>query len=378
MVIGINLCYLLPEVVGGTEVYAAGLLRGLAEKDPPFEYAVFVNRESARWPIPADPRFKRVVCPVTAGHRGRRYLFEQFRLPGMLKRHRVDLVHSLGYVGPLRTPCPSIVTIPDLNFVALKDTLPFRKRAGLRFFSTQAARRARHILTISEFSKSEIVRFLKIEPRSVTVSYLGPRLAGTADPPPDPADVLGRYRLAKPYLVAFGGGWFHKNIGRLLKAFEILKDEFPHTFVIVGRTAPDAEIDRAAQALGKRLLATGFVPEAHILPLLGQADLFVLPSLYEGFGLPVLEAQQAGVAVACSKAASLPEIAGNGAVYFDPASVEAMVSVIRRCLSDGEFRAGLRLLGQENVRRFSWERTAEVTLDVYRRVLDEEASRRMK
>jgi glycosyltransferase involved in cell wall biosynthesis len=110
------------------------------------------------------------------------------------------------------------------------------------------------------------------------------------------------------------------------------------------------------------------VPEEHLLPLLSHADLFVLPSLYEGFGLPVLEAQQAAVAVACSTAGSLPEVGGDGAIYFDPTSLEATADTIHRCLADATLRSQLILKGRENVKRFSWEKTARETLSVYRDV----------
>jgi glycosyltransferase involved in cell wall biosynthesis len=112
----------------------------------------------------------------------------------------------------------------------------------------------------------------------------------------------------------------------------------------------------------------GYVPNTHISSILGHADLFVLPSLYEGFGLPVLEAQQAGVAVACSTAGSLPEIAGEGAVFFDPLSSDDMARVIRECLSDLALCTRLRRMGAENVQRFSWDKTARETLAVYRQV----------
>ena len=106
MKIGINLLYLLPGVVGGTETYAAGLLQGLAEIDQRNEYVVFVNRESENWPLPQAANFTRVVCPVRAAGRASRYFFEQVRLPRLLAQYHIDVVHSLGYVGPLVAPCP--------------------------------------------------------------------------------------------------------------------------------------------------------------------------------------------------------------------------------------------------------------------------------
>ena len=119
------------------------------------------------------------------------------------------------------------------------------------------------------------------------------------------------------------------------------------------------------QEIQDRVTITGYVPEEHVLPLLSHADLFVLPSLYEGFGLPMLEAQQAAVAVACSTAGSLPEVGGDGALYFDPTSVEHIADTIRRCLADATLRSQLILKGRANLSRFSWDKTARETLSVY-------------
>jgi hypothetical protein len=113
MKIGINLLYLIPGVVGGTETYASGLLPGLAAIDQENEYVVFVNWESADWPLPEASNFSRVVCPVSATSRSQRYFFEQLRLPVLLKRHSVNLVHSLGYASPLSIPCPLVVSVRD-------------------------------------------------------------------------------------------------------------------------------------------------------------------------------------------------------------------------------------------------------------------------
>ncbi|MBU4269151.1 MAG: glycosyltransferase family 4 protein [Acidobacteria bacterium] len=366
MRIAINLLYLLPGVVGGTETYAAGLLHGLALVDSQNEYIVFVNRESASWPIPLSGSFKRVICQVAATNRAQRYFFEQFRLPGLLKNHGVDLVHSLGYVGPLRTPCPAVVTVPDLNYLTIGHTMPLGKRHLLRFFSIQAAQRSKAVITISSYSKSMICDKLEIHPSKVTVTLLGPRW----DDPFISQDVVSKikasYGISVPYLVAFGGGAVHKNIPRLLQALAALKKDLSHKLVLIGRLPADVD----PEELPADIIVTGYVPAEHVLPLLSAAEIFILPSLHEGFGLPVLEAQQAGVPVVCSTAGSLPEVAGEGATYFDPYSVEDMADKIARVARDSELRTGLRQRGLVNVKRFSWEQTARETLSVYTQVYE--------
>jgi glycosyltransferase involved in cell wall biosynthesis len=361
MRIGLNLLYLLPGIVGGTEVYAAGLLAGLAQIDGENEYIVFVNRESAAWPLPDAPNFVREVCPVRAVSRVRRYFFEQFRLPSMLKKYEIDVVHSLGYVGPLWTPCLTVVTEHDLNYLAIGQTMPLGKRYLLRFFSVQAAQRAKAVITVSSYSKSVICDELKIHPNKVTVTLEGPRWNENFLPQDVVSKVRASYGISGPYLVAFGGGALHKNIPRLLQAFVELKKELPHKLVLIGHLPHNINLGE----LPEDIIATGYVPAEHVLPLLMGAELFVLPSLYEGFGLTVLEAQQAGVPVVCSTAASLPEVGGKGAFYFDPTSVESLTGAIRCCLMDSNLRSQLIAYGQENLKRFSWEKTAQQTLEVY-------------
>jgi glycosyltransferase involved in cell wall biosynthesis len=368
MKIGINLLYLLPGVVGGTETYAAGLLHGLAEIDQRNEYVVFVNRESESWPLPQAVNFTRVVCPIRAAGRASRYLFEQVRLPRLLSQYHIDVVHSLGYVGPLVAPCSSVVTIPDLNYITLKHAMSGVKRTALRFFSIQSAQRANHVITISDFSKKEICRTIKLNPGKMTVTHLGAMRNGASNSSGNWMELTRRYRIREPYVVAFGGRTLNKNISHLIRAYARVKDAFSHSLVLIGHIPSNVDLSTETQEIRDRVAITGYVPEEHILPLLSHADLFVMPSLYEGFGLPVLEAQQAAVAVACSTAGSLPEVGGEGALYFDPTSVEQIAESIRRCLADATLRSQLILKGRENLARFSWDKTARETLSVYQDV----------
>jgi len=371
--IGLNLLYLLPGRSGGTETYGRSLVHALATVDQAHEYFVFFNRESAGVPLPPAPNFHRVDCGVPAVYRSLRYGWEQVVLPQQVRRLGLDLVHSLGYVMPLSSPCASVVTIPDLNLRAIPKYLPLSKRAVLavpRFFCSASARRADCVVTLSQFSKKEIVEGLGIEADKVVVTHLGPRIDVRERPPVPWNIVREQYGLPDRYIVAIGGTSRHKNIARLIAAFHMVKDRYPHALVIPGHVPADVDVpaELARVGMAGRLLCPGYVPDDHLASILAGADLFVLPSLYEGFGLPVLEAQQAGVAVACSTAASLPEVAGDGAEFFDPESAASIAAAIRRCLDDGELRASLRTRGHENVKRFSWERTAKETLDVYRRV----------
>jgi glycosyltransferase involved in cell wall biosynthesis len=380
MRIGLNLLYLIPGCSGGTETYARALLRALAAVDGENEYFAFFNREASDVPIPSAGNFHRVDCAVPAVSRALRYAWEQGVLPLQLQRLRIDVVHSLGYVMPLLSPCASVVTVPDLNFRVIASYLPLRKRAVVavpRWISAQSARFAQRVITISQFSKQEIVTRLGIEPEKVAVTHLGPRFAPEESAVVPLSLTRQRYGLPQRYIVAIGGTSRHKNVVRLLAAFRTLADAYPHALVIPGHIPSDVDVraEMARPGMAGRLLCLGYVPDEDLASILNGAELFVLPSLYEGFGLPVLEAQQSDVAVACSTAASLPEVAGEGAVYFDPESVESMAGAIRRCLDDPRLRDDLRARGRENLHRFSWEATAKLTLGVYREAIVDRLAR---
>ncbi len=353
--IGINLLYLLPDIVGGTETYARGLLAALSRYTTTYEFILFLNHELAdRVPDEFTP-FEHVVCPVDAVHRERRYFFEQVNLPGLLRRHGVQLVHSLGYTSPLLTHCPRVVTIHDLNFRAFGKTMPLARRVALAFFVRWAVLRAQKIITVSEFSRDEIARAYNISSSRIQVTYEAALL------PPHATASDAKPAMQGPYCVAFSSRSANKNIHRLVDAYLRARNTggIPQKLVLVGyppEPKPAATTD---------IMFTGYVPRSTMFAILQAADFLIFPSYYEGFGLPILEAMACGVPVVCSNAASMPEVAGSAALYFDPFSIEDMVAQLQSIAFDASLRAMLRERGFENVKRFSWDQTARKTIAVY-------------
>lgn len=368
MRIGLNLLYLIPHRVGGTQTYAERLIAALADIGTQHEYFLYVNSAGASLRWPARGNFRTVVCRFPAKSQAARYAYEQLALPRRLQQDRIDLLHSLGYVSPLRSPCPSVVSIHDAVFVGYP--MSAARRALLRFFVTHSARRCDHVITVSEFSKHQIAHHVGVSEAKISVIYEGPRdLPSRGTVTWD--QLQRRYHLTQPYVMAFGASRPHKNILRLVAAFADFARTSRHSLVIVGKLPAGGEVESEVQRrhLGARVVLTGYVPDEHVMPLLSAADIFAFPSWYEGFGLPVLDAQRAGVPVACSRAASLPEVAGEGAEYFDPFSVEQMAVALRRCAESGEHRRHLVASAIANVERFSWGEAARRTLDVYERAV---------
>jgi glycosyltransferase involved in cell wall biosynthesis len=365
MRIGLNLLYLLPDVVGGTETYARGLLYGLAQLDTQDKFIVFVNQESANWPLPDASNFSRVVCPVHATNRAWRYFFEQIRLPRLLKEHSVDVVHSLGYVSPiLSLTCPSVVTIHDLNYRAFGEQMRLIRRLVLSVVVRQSAFRSQRVITVSEFSRQEIIQAFDIDPKEVISIHEAPRVWNSSNTKHLSIErILESYRISLPYILAFSSPSPNKNISRLFQAIE--QADILHQMVLVGRRSAI----EMPESLDSSVVFTGYVPDEILQAIMSNAQMLVVPSTYEGFGLPVLEAMALGVPVACSNVASLPEVAGDAAIYFDPLSVDDMARKITKLATNVGLRKELREKGFQNLQRFSWEKTARGTLDVYRSVV---------
>lgn len=361
MKVGLNLLYMIPGMVGGVQTYAEGLLEGLGELNNGNEYIVFLNRQSATLKLPRG--FRREVLAINAHSRAARYVWEQCRLPAVARRHCVDVLHSLGYVGPIRVPCAAVVTVHDLNFVRLRSQMSYVRQWGLGFFSRRSAARSQRVITVSEFSRRELCSELRLDPNRVSVVYHGSPSGGSTLALESELRELPE--LPVRFIVAFTGrGEPHKNIVRLIEAFHVGCHDMPHRLVLIGKPTPELMAHFTS-----RVLPLGYLPADGVRDVLRRAELFVLPSLYEGFGFPVLEAQRAGIPVVCSEAASLPEIGGDAAVYFPPASVTAMAEAIRATLRDDDRKRRLVELGYHNVQRFSWKNAARQTVDVYRDAL---------
>ncbi len=364
MLVALNLLYLIPGVVGGTETYATSLIHALARADADNEYIVFVNKGAADLDVTPAENFRRVVCPFIALRRIVRYSWEQAVLPLQLRRERPDVVHSLGYVAPLAAQGPHVVSVHDLNYLGHQGRRTAAGRRAFRFFVEQSVRRAEHVITISEFSRTEIVKNLSVAEDKISVIHLAGREGAGNDTPK--AAVSGAGSVPAPYIMAFGSLSAHKNLARLVAAFNKISNVVPHVLVLVGHM-PENPVFRAEleQSGSDRVKFTGYLPEDEVQALISGASLFAFPSLYEGFGMPILDAQHAGVPVACSAAAALPEIAGEGAYLFDPYSVDAIADALKVCLLDMDLRRDLVDKGYRNAARFSWEKTARETLDVY-------------
>jgi glycosyltransferase involved in cell wall biosynthesis len=274
--------------------------------------------------------------------------WEQAGLPLALRRVRPQAVHAPNCFLPLRRPCPGVVTIHDLAFEAFPDDFAPRTRAKFRWITPRAARSAERVICVSEFTRDDVCERYGVDPGRVRVIPNAPSLAvGSTEPP------------GGEYLLGVGDLRAKKNWRRLVRAWRALRAEgLPHRLVIAGEDAGEAAALRAL-AGPEPLELPGYVDDARLDALMRGAACLVHPSLYEGFGLVVVEALARGVPVAAARGTALTEAGGAAALYFDPLDEDAIAGAVRQAL------ARPSEAGRAWAARFTWERSAALTAAVY-------------
>ncbi len=347
----------------GNEVYIRSLLDGFARLDTDAEFLAYVSEPDVNGWVP-DRVEKRHIA-------GNRYFRLGCHLTASLRRDQPDLVH-VQYNAPLFCPVPIVVTIHDVSFIEHPEYFPAGRAWQMRLTVGHTLRRAARILTISEFSRQRLSRRFGIAPEEIVVT---PLAAQEHFRPMNRHQAKERLRerfgIGWPFLLTVGDLQPRKNHLGLIRAFHGLinaRPALPHRLVLAGKDtwhSPQVKAEIRRRGLGERVLVTGFVSEQELADLYNAADLFVFPSFYEGFGLPVIEAMACGRPVVCSSVASLPEVADAAALLVDPYSTEEMVRAMRDVLVDAELRERLERHSLQRARFFSWTETARKTLEVY-------------
>jgi glycosyltransferase involved in cell wall biosynthesis len=354
----------------GIGTYIRNLLLHLARIDQQTEYVVLCSAEDRSTVTPLGPNF-RSVCERAGPYSIR----EQLSIPLRVRREGADLFHAPHYVLPPLTPARSIVTIHDCIHLMFPQYLPNRlgyayARAALWI----AARKSDRILTVSEASKRDILRFLHVPPEKVAVIPNAIDERFWLEPSEEQiVRTRERYQLNDPFVLYVGNIKPHKNLERLIEAFHRLRDRGPDQLklLIIGDEISQLQSLRRAVhrlMLHKHVRFLGFVPLETLAVLYRLASVFVFPSLYEGFGLPPLEAMASGTPVVTSNVSSLPEVVGDAAVLVDPYDAGAIANGIVRVLGDAQLRADLRQRGLARAQAYSWERSVRRIHEIYHEV----------
>lgn len=370
--IGINLLFINPKVLGGSFVYAKNLIEEISKIDKTNYYVIYLNKESQKLKFNIDTNFEIRVLNFNYTSVYLRYFWEQFILPFYLLKDKIDLIHSLGYVTPILTPVRKVVSILDINYKGHTNNMKFSKRILLGTMVYFSARLSNKIITISEFSKHQIIKHTNSKSDKIKVTLLSGSSDGNSSSDITEKLIKSKYKINTDYMICFSSSSPHKNIVKLIESIEdVVINRSDLKLVLVGYVN-DKTFDAITRLkLKDSVIATGFVPDEDVNPLISYAKLFIFPSLYEGFGIPLLDAQSCGVAVVSSNAGSLPEVGGPETYYFDPKSKVSIHNAVSKVISlvDENNAHGLINYGLANRRKFSWRKTAEETLDVYRDIL---------
>ena len=362
----------------GTEVYSQRVIEALLALDSPHRFRLYLRSAPPAGAFPgADLR----LIPLPR-------LWTHLRLSWEMARRPPDVLFIPAHVLPLVHPRASLVTVHDLGYLHFPEAHPWRQRLYLDLSTRWNARTAAHILADSEATKSDLVACYGIPPDKITVAYPGcdESLAPVRNPATIEA-VKARYGITGDYFLYLGTLQPRKNLSRLITAFATHPPSHPITqppsppapqFILAGKRGwlyDDLFAQVRRLGLEGRMIFPGYVPDEDKAALLSGALAFVFPSLYEGFGLPVLEAQACGCPVITSATSSLPEVAGDAALLVDPGDTAAIAAGLRRIATDSALRESLIERGLANVRRFSWAACAQSIMSVIEQCAVDAATR---
>jgi glycosyltransferase involved in cell wall biosynthesis len=375
MRIGIDARFFGPSAKGLGR-YTQKLIEELEKNDSQNDYLIFLRRKNFNEYQPKNPNFKKIIADYQWYS-----LAEQLVFPLLLYRQKIDLMHFPHFNAPIFYFRPFVVTIHDLilqKFGTARGWFFGRIRYWFKGFGYKIVirivlARAKKIITVSQYVKTDIIKIFWINEGKINVIYEGVSEIKVKDEGQKPKEVLDKYRIKIPYLLYVGNAYPHKNLLRLAEAFRILKEKYLLNLqlVLVGgedyfyRQLKKRNCDNQGKCFGGGVVFTGFVDDEELGILYKNADLYVFPSLCEGFGLPPLEAMSHGLPVASSSATCLPEILGQSAVYFDATNKDDIANKIKQILSDDNLRQKTIENGFTQIKKYSWQKMAEETKRIY-------------
>jgi glycosyltransferase involved in cell wall biosynthesis len=361
--IGINALYMIPGGVGGTEIYLRSLLQALDNLATPHQFFVFVNRETMATLTPPSKQFEVIDTGVRAANRPWRLAWEQLALPGRLRRRKIDVLLNPGFTAPVAAPCPSVTVFHDLQHKRHPEYFRWFDLPFWRLFLYAAARRSRLIIAVSEATQKDFISHYHLDASRVRVvhhgvdaQFFGIRERSTNGAKPQ------RYILTVSTLHP------HKNFRRLLLAYAEFARKRPDVKLVMAglRGFDSTQISQLISELdlSEKVRCTGWIPREELYSLFADADAFIYPTTFEGFGMTLLEGMASGLPVACSNIEPLRTLAGDGAILFNPQDTGEIEKALYRITDDEELRRRLQEAGPRRASEFSWGEAAKSTLAV--------------
>jgi len=362
MRVGIDVA-ILSNPATGIGYFTLYLVQALARVERDIEFVLLGAPPSLLSSIPQGQNFRVSTAARLPGIK--RSVWQQTALPWLAARTQVDLLHCPDFSRPFFSSVPIVNTIHDVSYLAPQPFFPFTKRMYKRALAHLALKHSDRITVNSEFTRMEVLRHYAIDPQRVTVIHHAF----------EPVLRKHREKPKHPFLLFVGTLERRKDVVTLVRAFNVVRERgrISHRLILVGQPGFGWSQIKAAIAgscYRQDIEICGYLKREAVEALLQTADLFIFPSVYEGFGVPVLEAMASGTPVICSRAASLPEVAGDAAEFFEPSSVDDLAEAIERVLNSPERKAELHQKGLERAKQFSWEECARRHIEVYRKVLE--------
>ncbi len=372
MNIAINTLSVTPQR-GGAKTYLVNLIKNLSSADKDNTYYLIVSPLNETLFDIRAKNFRKIVLPLYSDNTILRLLLEQFLLFFRIKKYKIDVLFSPGNFATVFPGCKQVLviqsslTIKQVRDKYVPNETSFVRSFGYNLMLPLSVRKADKIIVVSNNIKKHLLDQLIIPEQKIHVVYEGVDLIFNKDSETKP-------EFPKPYLLFLSTLFKHKNLDKLLEAFVLLKKEhnIPHLLVVVGRD-PKGETEKLKkiverEGLSGQVVFAGALPHDEIAAVYKNADLFIYPSGVESFGLPVLEAMACGTPVIASNRMSVPEIGGDAALIVDPDNIREMSEAIYRVISDEKLKQTLIKKGYERVRKFTWEKAAQETLEVFREV----------
>lgn len=377
MRLGVNTLFLVPGDVGGTETYLRETMVAAVNEYPEVEFILFTNIENNVLfrKLFADKANVRCVClQFRASRRPLRILLEQFYLPFVVKKHCADILWSPGYTAPFFSFCPQVVTVCDLQYKKFPEDMSWLERAVLDFLVRGACRQCDAVLAISEFSRQELIKYNFTDRSKTHTNLLGVDGSfGDFIADDEKQQCLQKLLLDRPFVLCVAHSYPHKKIEVLIEAFAEIEDRIPHSLVVVGRPRRgEYLLDQALKSLKNKDRYFRFnegLPYRTLQILYQAADMFVLPSAYEGFGLPIIEAMLAGVPVITTQEGALKEISGGYTFCVGRINSQDIAEqMMKVSLLSVEERSERVLAAQQWARSFTWKKTAQKMFNVFGKV----------
>ncbi len=354
----------------GISWYIYNLLTHLAQGETGFQYTAFLSDpqfqahnglsvQRSQWPT-----YKPIV----------RILWEQAVLPLALKKAKIDLLHALAFAAPLAAPVPFITTIYDLSFIRYPEAFRPHNRWYLRTFTKHSARRAKAIIAISESTRQDVIQAFGVSPEKVHTVYCGVDSDFKPLPPTAIAAFKAKKGLPEKFILRLGTIEPRKNVEGLIKAYALWRKQdknAPKLFIAGGKGWYYQRVFQLVEELGlnEHIVFPGYLPQEDLPLWYNASDLFVYPSHFEGFGLPVLEAMACGTPVITSNVSSLPEVAGEAGILVSPTDTKALSQAMQTIFHNAELTRQMQEKGLAQAAKFNWRKTAAQTAQIYSRVV---------